>query len=240
MDLTGSLVDTKLKIFPSDILKQFLKNVNGDDIPTNISRFTKNKNRTVTKTDIETEISDQIQLNNKDFENLNKIKIFVAKFEIDIADAPNNISNTKFDNKDEEKNSKPILEETSENETEEGVLQSRDGPYLLTSDLDWLFSHLQKRRTNGEEDIPYLHVLLEGSHIETPQNKILKRNPDLEARCVKLRAQQEAREYRQMTKSVDNVRMRFPEDSISYQCKYLYNNICLYNNVSIHILQNII
>ncbi|RVE54450.1 hypothetical protein evm_000935 [Chilo suppressalis] len=42
-----------------------------------------------------------------------------------------------------------------------------------------------------------------------------------EARCVKLRAQQEAREYRKMTKGVDNVRMRFPEDSISYQLKQM-------------------
>lgn len=222
MDLKGSLVDTKLKIFPSDILKQFLKNVAGDDVPTNILKFTKNKNGLLTKTD--TEKLDQILLNNKDFENLNKIKTIVKKFENDIppTEEPDNLSNPKFDDKDEEKCSKPIFKETSENGIEEGVLEARDGPYLLTSDLDWLFSHLQKRRANGEKDLPYLHILLEGSYIETPQNKLLKRNPDLEARCVKLRAQQEAREYRQMTKSVDNVRMRFPEDSISYQCKYLW------------------
>lgn len=221
MDLKGSLVDTKLKIFPSQILQKFLKTVAGDDIPTNILMFTKNKDTAPTKNVIETEKSGLVQLNNKDLENLNKIKNIVAKFESERLPAKqlDNVSNTMT--KDKEKSSKASLEETYENGTEEGVLEARDGPYLLTSDIDWLFSHLQRRRMNGEEDIPYLHVLLEGSYIETPQNKVLKRNPDLEARCVKLRAQQEAREYRQMTKSVDNVRMRFPEDSISYQCKYL-------------------
>lgn len=223
MDLKGSLVDTKLKIFPSDILKQFLKNVAGDDIPINILKFTKNKDMMPTKSEIQSEKSNPVQLNDKDYENLNKIKNIVKKFESERSPAEelDSLTKTKFDDIDEKKTSKPILENTFKNGTEEGELEARDGLYLLTSDLDWLFSHLQKRRTNSEVDIPNLHVLLEGSYIETPQNKVLKRNPDLEARCVKLRAQQEAREYRQMTKSVDNVRMRFPEDSISYQCKYL-------------------
>lgn len=221
MDLKGSLVDTKLKIYPSDILKQFLKNVAGDDIPINILKFTKNKDRMPTKSEIKCEYFNPVQLNDKDYENLNKIKNIVKKFESvrSPGEELDNLTKTKFDDKDEKKTSKPSLENTSENGTEEGELEARDGLYLLTSDLDWLFSHLQKRRTNS--DIPNLHVLLEGSYIETPQNKVLKRNPVLEARCVKLRVQQEAREYRQMTKSVDNVRMRFPEDSISYQCKYL-------------------
>lgn len=220
MDLKGTLVDTKLKIFPSDTLISFLKTVVGDDIPTNILKLTKNKNMT-SSTKIETEKLDPVHLNDKDNKNLNNIKNIVKKFESERSSAedPDKLSNTKSEDKNEEKSFKPTIEENSEIGTDEGILEARNGPYLLTSDIDWLFYHLQMRRTNGEKDIPFLHVLLEGSYIETPQNKVLKRNPDLEARCVKLRAQQEAREYRQMTKSVDNVRMRFPEDSISYQCK---------------------
>lgn len=92
------------------------------------------------------------------------------------------------------------------------------GPHLTTSDIDWLYSYLQKRRSTGDK-VPYLHNLLQGTNVDVPPNKIIKRNSELEARCVKLRSQAEARAYRKMTKGVDNVRMRFPEDSISYQSK---------------------
>lgn len=95
-----------------------------------------------------------------------------------------------------------------------------DDLYLTTSDIDWLYTYLQDQKKKGADNVPYLHTLLEGSDIRTPKNQRIKRNPVLEARCVKLRAQQEAREYRKMTKSVDNVRLRFPEDSISYQSEY--------------------
>lgn len=234
MDLKGTLVDTKLKIFPSHTLQKFLETVVGDDIPTNIVKFTKNEDRTQIKNDIQTEKSGPVQLTDKDCENLNNIKNIVNKFKSEHSsiEEPDKHSNIRSEDKNKEKSSKPIIEENSEIGTEEGMVEARTGPYLLTSDIDWLFSHLVMRRTNGEKDIPFLHVLLEGSYIETPQNKVLKRNPDLEARCVKLRAQQEAREYRQMTKSVDNVRMRFPEDSISYQCKYLYYRHLHFSNIT--------
>ncbi|KAG6447368.1 hypothetical protein O3G_MSEX004920 [Manduca sexta] len=91
--------------------------------------------------------------------------------------------------------------------------------FLTTTDIDWLYNYVYERRGEGNKKVPYLHELLKGVQVEMPNNKVIKRNPVLEARCVKLRAQQEAREYRKMTKSVDNVRMRFPEDSINYQLK---------------------
>ncbi|CAG4979624.1 unnamed protein product [Parnassius apollo] len=115
-----------------------------------------------------------------------------------------------------------VIKENKMGEEELKTESDKKGsPFLNTCDIDWLYAHINKRRKDGEKDVPFLHVLFEGSHIELPQNEIIIRNPVLEARCVKLRAQQEAREYRKMTKSVDNVRMRFPEDSISYQMKQL-------------------
>lgn len=233
MDLKGSLVDTKLKIFPSDTLQKFLENIDGDDIPANIIKFTKNKDRKPIKNETATEKSSPVQLNKKDFENLYRIISVVKKInsERPPAEETGDVSQSKSElSSDNKEMSQAISEEPSDD-----VLVAREGPYLVTSDIDWLFSRLQKKRTNGEKDIPYLHALLERSYIETPQNKILKRNPDLEARCVKLRAQQEAREYRQMTKGVDNVRMRFPEDSISYQCKYFSALIFLYKLYYVYI-----
>lgn len=47
--------------------------------------------------------------------------------------------------------------------------------------------------------------------------KFFFRNPELEARVQRLKKEQEDREYRAMTKNVDTVRMRHPDDSIGYQ-----------------------
>ncbi|CAG9581215.1 unnamed protein product [Danaus chrysippus] len=100
-----------------------------------------------------------------------------------------------------------------------GKMDETKDSFLVTSDLDWLYNYIKCRRNEGDKNIPYLHTLLTGVHVDVPENEVLKRNPVLEARCVKLRAQQEAREYRKMTKGVDNVRMRFPEETIAYQLK---------------------
>lgn len=45
------------------------------------------------------------------------------------------------------------------------------------------------------------------------------RDPLLEARIKKLKAEQEEREYRKMTKNVDSVRRYQPDDTIGSQCK---------------------
>lgn len=220
MDLKGSLIDTNLKIFPPEKLLNFLKTIPLDEIvPVNILKLTnkegeiKGKNQKDFKPSI-------IQLNNHDIDNLTKIKKALNKTEDSTTVEEKPISDTESveeHNKTNEEESRGRPDEEAKKEEKE---KSKQDPFLLTSDLDWLYIYLQKRKTDGEKDIPYLHVLLEGATIEAPENKTMKRNPVLEARCVKLRSQQESREYRKMTKGVDNVRMRFPEDSISYQSKY--------------------
>ncbi|KPI97557.1 Transmembrane protein 199 [Papilio xuthus] len=161
----------------------------------------------------------EVCLNSKDIENITKVKRTIS-----------NIKESKNTDSDEikeltvPKEDKDNLgKENKKKELEVQETQDDDKNnklFLNTSDLDWLYIYINKKREEGK-DVPYLHVLFEGSQIVLPENSIVKRNPDLEARCVKLRAQMEAREYRKMTKSVDNVRMRFPEDSISYQMKQL-------------------
>ncbi|XP_043261499.1 transmembrane protein 199 [Colletes gigas] len=91
---------------------------------------------------------------------------------------------------------------------------------LKLDDIRWLNTFLEEHRKTKMENV-YLHELLEQSDIKLPTPKITPRSPELEARIQKLKAQQDAREYRAMTKSVDSFRRKLPEDTISYQMKQI-------------------
>ena len=90
---------------------------------------------------------------------------------------------------------------------------------LNLQDLHWLYSYMQKDNEDKSEKV-YLHNILEGSEIVLPKNSEIPRNAELEKRCERLRASQQNREYNSMTKNVDNVRRKHPEDTISFQSKY--------------------
>ncbi|KAF3422874.1 hypothetical protein E2986_01145 [Frieseomelitta varia] len=91
---------------------------------------------------------------------------------------------------------------------------------LKLNELQWLNKYLEEYRTINMESI-YLHELLEEDDIKLPTPKVTPRNPELEARMQKLRAQQNAIKYRAMTKNVDTTTRNLPEDSISYQMKQI-------------------
>ncbi|KAF5287244.1 hypothetical protein FQR65_LT12288 [Abscondita terminalis] len=91
---------------------------------------------------------------------------------------------------------------------------------LNFNDLVWLFGKL-KEDNDQEVSKVYLHELLLGSTILLPKNEEIPRNEELEARCRLLKVQQENREYKAITKNVDNVRKPHPEDTISYQIKQI-------------------
>lgn len=226
MDLKGSLVNTKLKIYPTKTLLEFINKIPNDcKTPLNIAKLIKesfNEEHSYEIEDVK-----QVQLNDQDIVNLNNIKDLVLNRNNE-SEEINYIKNKEngkmLDDKHEDKPEQPEKEllEQSEEIGKELDKETKDcKPHLTTLDIDWLYNYIQSLKESGEKDVPYLHTLLKGTQIEIPENNVIKRNPVLEARCVKLRAQQEARDYRKMTKSVDNVRMRFPDDSISYQCKYL-------------------
>lgn len=247
MDQKGSLVNTQLKIFPTKNLLAFLQNIlDEDDIPYNILKVI-GKDGNETSNFNFNPVNTQITLN--DLKNLKNIRETVINEVIEnaevIKESPKVVANevdpkliktgTKSTNddesletKDEDKKKIPFRDTSDLDWHEEGDLPEEvkqveeiipQIPYLTTPDIDWLYNYLQSKKSNNI-DVPYLHELLAGANIEVPDNKVIKRNPILEARCVKLRKQQEAREYRKMTKTVDNVRLKFPEDSIAYQSKH--------------------
>ncbi|XP_018334840.1 transmembrane protein 199 [Agrilus planipennis] len=94
--------------------------------------------------------------------------------------------------------------------------------FLNLEDLYWIYHHLEERnKLKNSSDKMYFHELFEGSEILLPENEEIPRNKELEKRCQKLREQQENKEYKNITKDVDSIRRKLPEDTISYQLKQL-------------------
>lgn len=90
---------------------------------------------------------------------------------------------------------------------------------LTIPDLKWLYDHCVAENKKNSEKV-YLHELMEGSEMILPPNEQIPRNPEVEKRCEKLRIEQENERYRNMTKNVDSVRKRLPEDTLGYQSWY--------------------
>lgn len=91
--------------------------------------------------------------------------------------------------------------------------------HLYLNDLRWLSNFLGILRKEQGSDV-YLNDLLETCQLELPQNEVIKRNPELEARCQRLREEQQNLEYRKMTKNVDATLKHYPEDTVAYQSMY--------------------
>lgn len=92
------------------------------------------------------------------------------------------------------------------------------GKLLSLKDLHWLYQYINKYNKDNLKKV-YLHELIEGCEIVLPKNPQIPRNPELENRCKKLRAQHENKVYNSMTKNVDNVRKKYPEDTLAFQSK---------------------
>ncbi|XP_044765770.1 transmembrane protein 199 [Coccinella septempunctata] len=89
---------------------------------------------------------------------------------------------------------------------------------LTVPDLKWLYDHCVEENKQNAEKI-YFHELIEGSEMLLPPNQQIPRNPEVEKRCERLRIAQENEKYRNMTKNVDSVRKKLPEDTLGYQMK---------------------
>ena len=72
---------------------------------------------------------------------------------------------------------------------------------LELSDIKWLFSNQRDQKIG-----PKFHELMSGCEVVLPQPKFPPRNPVLEARVQKLKAQQENKDYWKMVENVDGTR----------------------------------
>lgn len=88
---------------------------------------------------------------------------------------------------------------------------------ITLRDVKWLDRVLVEMRADKKCQV-YVHELLENCELILPQNEVIERNPELEARCQKLRQKQEEYLYHKMTRNVDNsFKDKEPEDTISFQ-----------------------
>lgn len=108
---------------------------------------------------------------------------------------------------------------------------------LNLNDLKWLNQLLvEKRKLGGDDKEQYLHLLMEDATLILPSNEVQVRNPELEARCVRLRLEQNARVYNAMTRNVDSSRRQIPDDTIAFQSEYNNVGFLLYLYLSIFLL----
>jgi len=89
--------------------------------------------------------------------------------------------------------------------------------HLCLADIKWLQEQFVISRDSARPNS--FHDLIIGCDIKLPQPVAEPRNQELEARIQRLKAEQANREYKAMTKNVDAVRRREPEESIAYQSK---------------------
>ena len=83
----------------------------------------------------------------------------------------------------------------------------------------------------------HFHELISECQVTLPQPQFPPRDPILEARCQKLRAQQAEREYQKMTSNVDSrvhgLNKHSDTDSFSHQSKELNSINSMQYNLSI-------
>lgn len=233
MSLTNkdSIIDPSVKIMPSSALINFIVSSLSDEaeLPENILKIYKSFSKDI-KNDKKLKVdnvstSNQFSLNEIDIlkklnnDNMND-KVYTEIFtditfdsdSDEVINASENIKNN--DNNKKSKTQTKILKE-KQKEKKQSDLK------LNLFDIKWINGYLMEKRKNDKNYHIYLHDLLQGSQLKLPKNPIIKRNPILEARCERLRLEQNARLYNAMTKNVDCIRRQLPEDTISYQSLFV-------------------
>lgn len=181
---------------------------------------------------------DLVELLEKNRKQLNEIPENIRKFlEKQSIKLSSNVEIIKEDSKAQKchdinlKLLKDLLKEsvkdiaTKKTEVKKSANKIGEELHLYLSDLRWLSNFLAKLRKDQGLEV-YLNELLETCDLNLPQNEVIKRNPVLEARCQRLREEQQNLEYRKMTKNVDAVLKHYPEDTVAYQSEYYYFLFC--------------
>lgn len=191
-----SIADTRVRVRPTLKLLQLIEQHKDTitEIPENLTKVLKTNGFHI-ENGIDLLDSDSIKKEHIDLKLLRSVEELLDK-DVSKTDSP------KANHNCEDK-------ETELNATEN---------FLYLSDLRWLKLWLTQLREKKGLDI-FLYDLIENCRLYLPMNEVIKRNPELEARCQRLREQQQNKEYLDMTKNVDSTLKYVPEDTIAYQVK---------------------
>lgn len=191
-----SIADTRVRVRPTLKLLQLIEEHKDTitEIPENLTKVLKTNGFHI-ENGIDLLDSDSIKKEHIDLKLLRSVEELLDK-DVSKTDSP------KANHNCEDK-------ETELNATEN---------FLYLSDLRWLKLWLTQLREKKGLDI-FLYDLIENCRLYLPMNEVIKRNPELEARCQRLREQQQNKEYLDMTKNVDSTLKYVPEDTIAYQVK---------------------
>lgn len=193
---------------------------NEDELPANIWKFIEINGGTVGKTTT-AEVAkpsfskEEIKILN-DLPKNENTEFNLADLTIDYDD---DSDDDELDESIENLSSKPMSKNQALKQKRLRREKERAKLTINLNDIKWLNNKLTEKRNADADFKLYLNQLLKGSRLVLPKNEILERNPELEARCVRLRLEQEQRMYNAMTKNVDSSRQKLPEDTISYQSK---------------------
>ncbi|XP_074641507.1 vacuolar ATPase assembly protein VMA12-like [Tubulanus polymorphus] len=80
-------------------------------------------------------------------------------------------------------------------------------------------------KQDENKQVPYLHELLEGCEIKIPKFELPPRNPELEARIQRLKAEQANREYKEMTKNVSHHILEKKENTFGQDAKNMNSQL---------------
>lgn len=222
----GSIIDPTVQVEPSDKLIELIKSLKEPklELTENIQGIyafhTKDKHkRTITKKELPLESF--TKADNEVLENLSKsgelddkkLEACLKKLSLKFVEDDNGSGDEGIETLSPDK----VDKSKSDRKKQNG--KSTKKLLLNLNDLKWLHVYLNNKR-KSDDSVKYLHEFLEGSTLLLPKNEIIERNPDLEARCQRLRRQQEDRDYNAMTRNVDCSRQHLPDETISYQSEY--------------------
>ncbi|XP_069961916.1 transmembrane protein 199 [Bactrocera oleae] len=191
-----SIADTRVRVRPTLKLLQLIEEHKDTitEIPENLTKVLKTNGFHI-ENGIDLLDSDSIKKEHIDLKLLRSVEELLDK-DVSKTDSPK--ANHNWEDK-----------ETEFNATEN---------FLYLSDLRWLKLWLTQLREKKGLDI-FLYDIIENCRLYLPMNEVIERNPELEARCQRLREQQQNKEYLDMTKNVDSTLKYVPEDTIAYQVK---------------------
>lgn len=227
----GSIKDTSIVIKPSKQFIDFIKTLNDvESMPENVLKIlkvytnTEQLEKKIVNDSIPNEkyTNTEIQLLKELNETTDFNEEIKAKLSNLIDETPDSDSDyEELDQKDPKSMSKTQTKKLKEQQKQ----KIKSSLTLNLNDIKWLNVQLKEKRSKDETFKVYLHELIEESQLVLPKNEIIERNPELEARCQKLKMQQDARMYRNMTRNVDSTKRYHAEDTIAFQSN---SHFCFY------------